>query len=103
MGAAARELDQGEVLFEPGAGPAFVAQLTGPWRHLAPMSSMLSELGAQPGTRRLAYATAQSHSLDSIGGLVGRGRYGDAGGAHNNRAMVFNFLGIGRERVRDDD
>src|SRR5262249_86642 len=76
MGPAAQELDQGEVLFEPGAGAAFVAQLTGPWRGLASMSSMLSEPGAQPGTRRLAYETAQSHSLDSIGGLVGRGRYG---------------------------
>ena len=37
--------------------------------------------------------------MDSIGGLLGLGRYGDAGGAHDNRAMVFNFLGIGRERV----
>jgi|SRR5262249_3828079 len=62
MSAAAQELDQGEVLFEPGAGAAFVAQLTGPWhpqRDLASMSSMLSELGARPGTRRLAYETAQ--------------------------------------------
>jgi phospholipid/cholesterol/gamma-HCH transport system permease protein len=71
MGAAAQELGQGSVRFERGADATLIAHLSGPWhlqRDLPPISLMLAELDARPGTRRVAYEASQLTHWDS--GLI---------------------------------
>jgi phospholipid/cholesterol/gamma-HCH transport system permease protein len=71
MGAAAQKLDQGRISFERTNESTLVAHLSGLWhlqRDLPPISLLLAELGSQPGTRRLAYETAQLRHWDS--GLI---------------------------------
>jgi len=70
MGAVAQRLEQGRISFER-TKDALVVHLAGPWhlqRDLPPISLLTAELGSRPGTKRLAYETAQLTHWDS--GLI---------------------------------
>jgi phospholipid/cholesterol/gamma-HCH transport system permease protein len=71
MGAVPQKLDQGRISFERSNDATLVAHLSGPWRlqrDLPPISLLTAELGSRPGTRRLAYETAELTHWDS--GLI---------------------------------
>ncbi len=71
MGAAAQNLEQGSISFERGADATLVAHITGPWhlqRDLPPVSLIVAELDARPGTQRVAYETSRLTHWDS--GLI---------------------------------
>ncbi len=71
MGAVAQRYDQGRISFERADDSTLVVHLSGPWhlqRDLPPVTLLLGELTARPGTKRLSYETAQLSHWDS--GLI---------------------------------
>jgi phospholipid/cholesterol/gamma-HCH transport system permease protein len=71
MGAVAQRYDQGRISFERADESTLVVHLSGPWhlqRDLPPVTLLLGELTARPGTKRLSYETAQLSHWDS--GLI---------------------------------
>ena len=71
MAAAAPKLEQGRISFERAGDATLIAHLSGPWhlqRDLPSASLLLTELGARPGARRLAYETGALTHWDS--GLI---------------------------------
>jgi phospholipid/cholesterol/gamma-HCH transport system permease protein len=71
MGAVAQRYDQGRISFERADDSTLVVHLLGPWhlqRDLPPVTLLLGELTARPGTKRLSYETAQLSHWDS--GLI---------------------------------
>ena len=71
MGAVAQRYDQGRISFERADESTLVVHLSGPWhlqRDLPPVTLLVGELTARPGTKRLSYETAQLSHWDS--GLI---------------------------------
>jgi phospholipid/cholesterol/gamma-HCH transport system permease protein len=71
MCAVAQRYDQGRISFERADDSTLVVHLSGPWhlqRDLPPVTLLLGELTARPGTKRISYETAQLSHWDS--GLI---------------------------------